>query len=159
MRNIPTKLLYQVLSGVLEKQAFLFTEPEEPEIFPDPDTEYFCAEMSFSGHTTGELILVVPQKIAIELAANILGEDIDDPDLPTKSLDALKELLNVACGHILSTYAGEQVVFSLSIPKVTFWNPLTGNELLNDPDTLRLSIDDQGLLIRCSINEPAITEK
>lgn len=56
--------------------------------------------MSFTGAMQGECLLMVPEALCPEIAANILGLDTDDELAAMRAQDALKELLNVTCARI-----------------------------------------------------------
>jgi hypothetical protein len=55
--------------------------------------------------------------MAKEIAANVLGVDPADPIAEAHYRDSLGELLNVACGHMLSALFGDTEVFELSPPR------------------------------------------
>jgi hypothetical protein len=63
-------------------------------------------------------MLRVSENLLAPLANNMLGLECDQ-DSPTyaQQIDALKEMLNVACGNLLPELAGTQAVFNLSAPQ------------------------------------------
>ena len=77
--------------------------------------------MTYSGGMTGSISLIVPDDVCPEIAANVLGKDPDDAIVAAQSADALKEVLNVLCGNILTAVAGESPVFDLSVPEGSFF--------------------------------------
>ena len=75
--------------------------------------------MTFVGVMQGSVGVVVLPEMCLEVAANMLGVDPDDEEAMDKGRDALKELLNITCGHLLTNIAGEEPVFDLTVPEVT----------------------------------------
>ena len=101
-------------TDVIEKMAFMFVEEAE-----DDEKEAdgaLKAEMQFSGAYGGSVIIAVSHETANELASNVLGVDPDDENIEELRNDALRELLNVTCGNLLTAHYGEEPVFDLSVP-------------------------------------------
>ncbi|HOX05302.1 MAG TPA: chemotaxis protein CheX [Planctomycetota bacterium] len=140
--------LGRVFAEVLEKQSFMFAEPAEKAAMPAAVREYVLASMTFSGHWRGSLELAVPIPMCSELAANVLGLEDDDEMATARGPDALKELLNVTCGSILTTLAGDQPVFDLSVPEVVGMFPERWKDLLQSSDTLAFTVEDVPILLR-----------
>ena len=111
------------------------------------------ATMTFEGPTTGRLTLAVPHDMCPELTANVLGLDPDDDAITeSASQDALKELLNITCGHVLTTLAGEEPIFNLSVPEIA---PLPNdgwNKLYREAGTCPLLVDDNPVLIHLQLD-------
>jgi hypothetical protein len=108
-------LLENVFAEVLEKFAFMFNEPTPPPELPIPDSPAFCARIEFDGPRRGRLEVAAPADMCYLLAANILGIESTAVNADGAK-DALKEMLNVACGEFVEQLAGPQAVFNLSIP-------------------------------------------
>jgi hypothetical protein len=83
-----------------------------------------------------------------DVAANVLGLDPDDKEAKQRGTDAIKELLNVTCGHILTMVAGERAVFDVGVPKVSVLKQGDWEILLSFPETLGFRIDDKPVLMR-----------
>ena len=110
-----TEQLEEVFISVLEKLAFMFAEAVPKDEMP---TRGGCSapnRNSFSGHASGQISMMVRRDICDELVSNILGVDPGE-DGGADSEDALGELLNVVCGQLLTTIAGNEPVFDLSPP-------------------------------------------
>lgn len=123
----------EAFSHVLENLAFMFTEVAEDEGSTETPEKSLCARVSFRGVRSGCLTLTVPVDLSLEIAANIMGLETDDPDMDAQLPDVIKELANVTCGHILTAIAGEEPVFDLSIPTVevvdgAFWEAARRSE-------------------------------
>jgi CheY-specific phosphatase CheX len=102
---------------VLETSAFMSVWPwsEGDGDLPTPD---ISASMTFSGPSTGQLTLRVASEVLPTLMLNMLGEYDGIADREEKSYDALKEVLNMICGNLLTTWHGDQPVFRLSTPTI-----------------------------------------
>ncbi|HLP42174.1 MAG TPA: chemotaxis protein CheX [Fibrobacteria bacterium] len=141
----------RVLAEILERQAFLFADPGDPENIPAPEDECVSVRMTFRGHAEGCLRIFMPRSLGVELAANVLGTETDDPLANKEALDACKELLNVVCGNILTTIWGTTPVFDLSIPECEL---ITGSafleEIKRDAAGLFL-VDDRPILLRVTL--------
>src|SRR5690606_31058273 len=99
--------------AVVEKLTFMFGEHvavEEITVNPEPWVE---ARMEFVGDVRGDLAVVVPRRLQPQIAANILGADSVSAYGQDVLDDALRELLNVVCGHVILALAGDQANFRL----------------------------------------------
>jgi chemotaxis protein CheY-P-specific phosphatase CheC len=111
--------------------------------------------MEFAGPFTGALILMAPRAFCDQTAANVLGLEADEPEAQRGAEDALKELLNIACGNLLTTLAGEEPVFDLSIPKV---EAISGDEwkaVATSPATAGFVVDDWVVYLRLTLSHDA----
>lgn len=107
---------YEVVSDSLEKLAFLFSYPDPgraPVLFEDAMT----AEASFEGVFSGRLAVVITLPVLTELAANMLGIDMEDVG-EEQCQDALKETVNIICGNWLPVKAGTEAVFNIFAPVI-----------------------------------------
>ena len=117
MENNINRILSTITSEMLEGLAFIFALPAES--IDDIDTEsLLAAKVSFTGPFDGTLIVMVSQQMLPELAANMLGMDMDNDVSMDEQYDALRELLNVICGNLLPQLAGSQEIFSIEVPEI-----------------------------------------
>jgi CheY-specific phosphatase CheX len=105
-----------IVSDVLGDLAFLIADDETPEI--SPGTIWLQGEVGYTGPQQGKLQCWCTREFAIQLAANLLGTDPADPEALTDAEDALRELLNVLCGNLVTSWHGDTAVFNLGIPQV-----------------------------------------
>lgn len=114
--------LSEIVVKVFEQTAFLFLEPADlAGGISFDDLELVHVQISFSGDAEGEVSIVMPLDMCRELSSNILGEDISGADRD-KCLDAVKEMLNIITGQLLTKLFGYKALFNLSAPQVTELN-------------------------------------
>ena len=142
-----SQLVAEVFCEVMEKLAFMFGEPAGKEKSVPTEQAYIQTRMTYTGETSGMLALTVPASLCPQIAANVLGIDPDDERAAAASLDALKEVLNVTCGHVLTAMAGETPVFDLSVPRTSTLDLNQWTDLLARPDTVALSVEDSVVLL------------
>lgn len=111
-----TAALAAIFSEILTDLAFMFTDDEEAD--PAPGDTWLETVIGYEGSESGTLRLCCTRDFSIRLAANLLGIDPQDAGAETKADDAVKEFMNVVCGHLVTTLHGTEDVFSLSIPSI-----------------------------------------
>ncbi len=106
------RLVFNVLSDL----AFMVAD-EEPADWPidEPRLE---GEISYQGPAGGTLRCWCTRTFALRLAANLLGLEPEDEKAQTAAEDAVRELLNVLCGQLVTAFHGTEAVFNMSIPRV-----------------------------------------
>lgn len=117
MGNNVSGVLTSVASDMLEGLAFIFAAQAEDADDSDGES-MLTAKLSFSGIFSGTLVVGVSQRMLPELAANMLGMDMDEEVPVAEQYDAFKEMLNVICGNLLPRLAGSQEVFSIDVPEI-----------------------------------------
>jgi hypothetical protein len=143
--------LVEVVSEVMEQQAFMFADVCDGE---EPETEaetFLHTRMKFEGPSCGGLSVAAPKGVCVELAANLLGVEPDDDIAEEDSRDALGEFLNVACGQLLTALYGAGPVFKLSIPKVEALDRTGWEALTRDEGRAMLLVDDAPVLLKLSV--------
>ncbi len=146
----PQTALTEIFCRVLEEFAFLFAEPVENEEITSAPGPGFTAKMTFSGPITGQITLFVPESLIYVIAANALGVEPEDTQRAVLAQDALKELLNITCGQLLTALAGETPVFHLSVPVVS---RLEANAAAALPDAVTLLVDDVPVSLHITVSE------
>ena len=106
-------------SSVLGEAAFAMVDgpsdwDEPPQLLPAKDM--IAARLQFQGPFTGSMFLAAPVTLAHELAANMLGLELVDPEAALRRGDAVGELLNMICGNLLPLIAGSAPEFSIGAP-------------------------------------------
>lgn len=102
---------------VLETAAFMTVWPcqESDGELAHPDV---AATMTFCGPRTGRLTLYVASEVLPLLTQNMLGELEPDDSPEEQRRDAVKEMLNMICGNLLTEWQGAEPVFNLSPPEI-----------------------------------------
>lgn len=140
-----------IFLDTVETLTFMFGDPVEKEDVPHMDVEWSQARLDFEGAKSGYLALTVPSDVCAEIAANIMGMDVDEVTDESVSIDALKELLNVVSGHIVPSLQGEDNDFRLSVPTLV---KLDGNlcyDLKDDPGTTCFNLDGNPVILTLKI--------
>lgn len=110
----------QVVGRVLEETAYLFTDEIEESAIPDiTNWEAEGVKLHFTEHNgtrLGAVHLWVTKGFATLAASNMLGVEEDDPLASQKGMDALREILNVILGNLLTEVYGEEPVFDINLP-------------------------------------------
>jgi CheY-specific phosphatase CheX len=145
--------LVEVVINVLETQAFMFGEAcPKDELITEADT-FSHANMEFSGPVCGTVGIEVPAEVCAELAANILGMDMDESIAPEDAIDALQELLNVICGQALTALYGSEPIFDLSIPRTEEGGCVDWEREVTSADTVGLLVDEEPFLVYMRLKE------
>ena len=147
MKAEQIELLQDVFCNVFEQLAFMFGEPAEKDELAENNTKHMQAHMTFSGDRTGELLMTVPEVMCSEIAANVLGVEPDDEQVMDLAGDALKEILNITCGQLLTTFAGEKPVIDLSVPEIRKISSQKWSKLLKVDESLGFVVDDYPVLL------------
>ncbi len=140
-----------VFCEVLETLAFMFADSVDKEDIQADSQECIKVQMTFSGAKCGNLELAAHAELCAQVAANVLGLDLDDVAVQTQADDALKELLNITCGNLLTTMAGQDPVFNLSLPAIAPLDEAGWRAFLEDDDTLAFDVDENPVLLRFSM--------
>ncbi len=147
MLEISQEKVNKTFLDVVEQLTFMFGEPEDKNELDTEDVEFTLARMSFIGDLPGTLSVAVPSEIIAEIAANILGleaEDITDRDMLD---DALGEMLNVVCGHVIMALVGTEANFKLHSPEVLIVDETLLVEMLANPAFVGFDLDDSPVLL------------
>jgi CheY-specific phosphatase CheX len=135
--------LNSVVCDILERTAFLFPEPVDRADEVDfGDFQMVMATLSYSGNGEGDISFIVPVDLCLELAMNLLGEDIDEDDPAEKPQDAVKEILNIIAGQLLTRIFGETAVFNLTLPQAKNLDQETFKSIIEKEDYALAMSDD-----------------
>lgn len=146
-------LLGKVFAQVAENLAFMFVETPEGEEFETLETDFVKAHMCFTGPFRGTLSIAVPRAMCPEIAASVLGLDPDDELVTRQPCDALKELLNVTCGNVLTAIAGEEPVFDLTVPELTELDLESWEAFSKSRGAIRFLVEDSPVVLQILIDE------
>lgn len=117
MAEATPELLTEILGSVLQDTAFMFVEPAEgPAGWGD---QVFTATLAFESLKGGLLRLTMAVPVAVELAANMLGCDVSDPEAAENGRAAVAEVLNIIGGAFVTRFFGTKVPSQLGLPVAT----------------------------------------
>ena len=108
--------LVTVVSEVLGDLAFMVTDFEVSE--PPAGAVWMQGEVRFYGPTEGIVRCWCTRKFAAQLAANLLGIEPGTGEAQDAAPDAVREFMNVLCGHLVTAWHGTESLFDLSIPNI-----------------------------------------
>ena len=119
----------------LEQQAFLLGDPVSMDELPQSIRNGMSVSMAFqSDSSSGQMSLVCPEELALELAANVLGLDEAMQVERQDAEDALGELVNVVVGRSVTTlFQGDETV-RIGAPQLAYdlsgdrWTAVRGSE-------------------------------
>lgn len=116
----PTEIaatLRRSTAEVLETMCFLgIADPAEPGA--STPTDWVTSTLSFQGGRKGKFGVSAPYEVARVMAANLLGEELDEIDRE-KSSECLSEIANMICGGFVHGIEKESI-FELSHPQSEF---------------------------------------
>jgi len=138
----------RVFSEVFADFAFLFGDPVKPDELPRRDGSAWLASIPFGGQILGSIAIGVPEGLAREIAANTLGVGPEDPEVPAKAADALKEVASVMGGHLATTFAGTGADVTLSPPELRPLDDPAWERLRTDVATLCFAMNGHPVLFR-----------
>ena len=147
MSEISQETINRTFLKVVEQLTFMFGEPEDKNKLDTEMVEFTLAQMSIVGDLPGTLSVVVPTDIKAEIAANILGLEAEDLSDPVMLDDALGEMLNVVCGHVIMALVGTEANFKLGSPEVSVVDETVLVEMLANPDFVGFELDDSPVLL------------
>lgn len=108
--------LTETFRNVVERFALMIGEPVD-DVFGTSDMDKWVqAKLSFRGPLSGTLVIAAPKDLLREIAANVLGTDVNDPETAVFVPEALKELVNLTAGQLLTAVADAMSVHDLSVP-------------------------------------------
>ena len=153
MDDLHRTAIGRVVPNILGQLAFLFVDSDDPSEatgFSPNDEAYLAASLTFSGPVNGGMMTAFPLSLALELAANLLGSENDDPKAASHAHDSLGEFLNVACGHSLTAIHGAKQVFDLSAPRLFVLTAVEASALARKPGSLTYAVDGAPFLFQAS---------
>ncbi len=143
----------RVFSEVLAEFAFLFGDAVTPEELPRPAGKVFLAWMNLRGPLEGCAAVAVPEGLAVEIAASILGRDSADPEAVRRGEDAVREVASVLGGHLATALAAPGADVELAPPAVTPLDAAEWERLRGEPETQCFSVNEHPVLLRVALQQ------
>jgi CheY-specific phosphatase CheX len=151
------KIITHVVADVIKTMAFMFAEPVDVRKMSETTwntSGWIKTWMEFRGLLTGSLTICFPSELSRLIAANVLGVESSDKQAAIRGNDAVAELLNVICGHILTEFAGEEPVFDLTTPQTADIGLMEVTTLCGgDGDALAFLIESKPLFVTLILSE------
>ncbi len=139
-----------IFGPVLETFAFVYPEPIEAADVPDAGEDLVRATITFGGAVSGTMSISAPADLCTELAANIMGIELDDPDAHLRGADTLGEIANIAAGH-LATHVEPDIHTHLHPPVITRLQRGDWNHALADGTTRIYLVEDRPVLVSVAL--------
>ena len=121
------------ISEIFETMFFLPLEfPEDikaKERFGSSEKGLLTCMIGFKGPLTGNLFLIIPASLSIQLTADFLGKEIDNLS-KDQIIGTIKEIINMIAGNTFLKY-DDNMVFDLGIPEMIG----SQSALTNEPDS------------------------
>ncbi|HHO75668.1 MAG TPA: response regulator [Deltaproteobacteria bacterium] len=153
----PFEFLLQAMQHVVPLMASMSPRFSESGDVPGMQGDAINVRIEYMGWHTGELGLILERTLVSRIAARIMGLD-DTEDISDDMIeDALRELMNVVCGHFITLMYGEKSLIDVSTPQVYPVKNALCNVLRSSPDIHAFMIDDSPALGRVRIKELNLT--
>jgi hypothetical protein len=130
LTSIDQDALQSAVIEVCENAYFVFVEPCDAPQFAvlveqvraekgrGPSGRWLNASVAFHGASSGEVEVVLPERLGTWLVVSLLGLPPDATLKDNQLLDGVGEFANMVCGAWLSK-ANETASFTLDVPKVS----------------------------------------
>jgi chemotaxis protein CheY-P-specific phosphatase CheC len=146
MGGNPSECFMEALGHVLVSMVSMSPRMTEVKNMPEMKGDAFNIRIEYSGKHVGELGLIMEHPLASQIAARILGLGNTDNVYDDMIEDAVRELINVVCGHFVTLMYGYTPALKVSIPKVFLLGSPACNVLMANPDVCTIMVDDFPLL-------------
>ncbi|NUM52772.1 MAG: chemotaxis protein CheX [Candidatus Hydrogenedentes bacterium] len=140
-----------VFPQMLESLTFMFADPDEGVSPPGMPHDAVLVRIAFSGERNGAIEMAIGRSLGLEMAGNLLGLEPQADNAQKYGDDALRELMNVTCGHILTAMAGDRPVFNLTIPSISPMDGADWDALSRDESAAQFSIDGRPVRMRVQL--------
>jgi len=147
----PDAAAVRIFAEVFAEFAFLFGEPRSSEELPALEGKAYLAFLPFRGAVAGALSLSVPADLAVEIAANTLGLESADPEVPARAQDAVREVASVMGGHLATAFEKPGAPVTLFPPQILPMDAADWERLRRDSATRCFAVGDRPVLFRLDL--------
>jgi len=153
------KIIVDSAREVFEQMAFL--EVSEETAFEDAlgntpaDTDrrrshvQIKGTMAFKGRFEGTISVAYSQELARILAANILGLDEDEINVPEDIVDSVREVTNMISGGVLTRLTEQGEPVDLSVPRVGIIDD--ESDLIDDDSVIVIEFNTEAEQVRSKL--------
>ncbi|MFP4466149.1 MAG: chemotaxis protein CheX [Candidatus Goldiibacteriota bacterium] len=113
------EILNSVVLEVMGGYALMFGEPAGEKEMMEAGGDYIHAAIKFTGDRKGTVGIATDMEFCLAIAANVLGTEENDTKALEHEFDAMKEFINVVCGHFLTRKYGQEPSINLLPPQIT----------------------------------------
>ena len=110
------------------------------------------ATLQFSGLRSGRLEVSASRELTLAITADMLGVDLQDPDVGKLADGALAELTNVVAGALVAKLFGTECLCELGIPVVEHAAPT--ERLLATTELTLVDMEGRPIDVRISLRPP-----
>lgn len=147
--NVVKEDVQLTAARILEDWGMMLVDRAETVISQfDMELPFYISSIAFKGIVNGKYMVVCQEGFARTLASNLLGVDAEVTEADTN--DALKEMINVLSGNLLTASYGEDTVFDLSAPMVERLDPAEVEKYVR-PQTISFTADCEPVMISFSL--------
>lgn len=146
MAGNPAEYLTEALGHVLVSMVSMSPHMTEADDMPEMKTDGLNVRIEYTGEHSGELGLIMEKNLASRFAARILGLDNTEDIYDDMIEDALRELLNVVCGHFVTLMYGYTPILKISLPKVFSIGSAACNMLRTNPNVCTFTVDKEPVI-------------
>jgi len=107
-----------VLAEILEDAAFIFARVVADLPPERADTALYVAELQIGSTPSLHLLVATSPGLAAEVAANMLGVELEDDKAAELAADAVRELVNVVGGRLVNQWFGHASTLEISVPQI-----------------------------------------
>lgn len=140
--------LRMLVADIFGDLAFLIAE-DEPGAANGP-SGWLHGNVTYRGPFAGRLECWTTPVFARSLVMNMLGVDATEEPAAGTSEDALRELLNVLCGNLVTRRYGRDSVFDLGMPEVAVVTQTPPKFQSDDPLACLVYVDGEPFHCRVS---------
>ncbi|HVR87387.1 MAG TPA: chemotaxis protein CheX [Planctomycetota bacterium] len=141
----------RIFADVLGEFAFLFGDPVPASELPPLSGRGYLACLPFHGGLEGRISFVVPEDLALEIAANTLGIERTEPEASRRAQDAIKEVASVLGGHLVGVLGRPAEAVELSPPELFGLEVSEWERLRFDPGTQCFAVNEHPAMLRVEI--------
>lgn len=157
MKNLKAAMMASI-SEVLETMFYMSLDFDDHKTIKNMDIIQngitLACRLDFTGPLTGCFLLIIPEKLLIEMSQNFMG--IEEADIQQQQLEGtIKELINMIAGNTFSTL-NDQIEFKLSIPAIVDIQTLSSQYMTNSEKEVEIITETIGgfLAVKVILNDP-----